>query len=645
MESMEDSALLRQYCETQSEDAFATLVTRYINLVHSAALRQLGNPQQAEEVTQAVFILLAKKAGGLRHEKALSSWLFRTAHLVSKNFVRSEMRRHHREQEAFMQSSSNEPETNAWQQMSPLLDNAVAALGEKDRQAILLRFFQKKSLSDVGVAAGIGEEAAKKRVSRALEKLRNYFSKRGVNSTTAIIGENISAYSVQVAPGVLAKTVAAAAVAKGVASSTSTLTLVKGALKIMAWTKVKTAIVTGVVILATTVATLVVVDGYWHGIGSRKERLKLPTGNVTPMITYGYSHNMVVLASDGSLWTWGEERLGWPVLGLKDPKIDHTTRLRRIGDATNWISVAAGDYNCLAIKADGTLWGWGMNLWHQLGDGTTNTQSTPVQSVPGNDWKQAATEGGTSYGLKKGGTLWTWGRSPFGDYRLEDNVDAVQIGISTNWTRIWAGGIQAVGLQSDGSLWFWGGTLTGDNKDNNAIRVPTCVSADTNWTDVCFGYSTVLGVKADGTLWSWGKEANFYTQAPDDRSNAIPMQVGTDTDWVSCSSGPGCFYHLLRKKDGSLWAIDASEHRIIKKDGVYQPIKIGQIDWQKDIAAFAAGADDIGVILTSDGQVWTWGRVIGQFSKADYNGPNGQVYPKPTVITKPWQLTNVVSMD
>jgi RNA polymerase sigma factor (sigma-70 family) len=644
MESMDDSALLRQYYETQSEDAFAALVTRYINLVHSAAMRQLGNPQQAEEVTQAVFILLAKKAGGLRHEKALSSWLFRTAHLVAKNFVRSEMRRHHREQEAFMQSSSNEPDTDAWQQMSPLLDTAVAALGEKDRQAILLRFFQKKSLSEVGVASGIGEEAAKKRVSRALEKLRSYFAKRGVNSTTAIIGENISAHSVQVAPAALAKAVAAVAVAKGVASSASTLTLVKGALKIMAWSKAKTAIVTSAVILATSVASLVVVDGFRRGFRTGKERLKLPTGNLSPMIIYGYSHNMVVLASDGSLWTWGEERLGWPVLGLKDPKIDHTTKLRRIGSATNWVSIAVGDYNCLAIKADGTLWGWGMNLWHQLGDGTTNTRPTPVASIAGNDWKQAATEGGTSYGLKNDGTLWTWGMSPFDSKSTMDNVDAVQVGTSTNWTQIWAGGIQAVGLQSDGSLWYWG-SLTG--YATNAIPVPTRISADTNWTDVCFGYFTVLAIKADGTLWSWGKDANFYTQAPDARSNAIPMRVGTDSDWASCSSATGCFYHLLRKTDGTLWAIDASEHRMVKKDGAYQPIKVGQIDWQKDIAAFAAGGDDIGVILTTDGQVWTWGRVIGQFSKADYQGPNGQgqAYPKPTVATKPWLLTNVMSME
>lgn len=306
MESTDDSVLLRQYCEKQSEDAFATLVTRYINLVYSVALRQLGNPQQAQDLTQAVFILLARKASGLRHEKALSSWLFRTAHLVAKNFVRSEMRRRHREEEAYMQSSPNEPEVETWQQMAPLLDIAVAALGEKDRQAILLRFFQKKSLSEVGAAIGAGEEAAKKRVSRALEKLREFFAKRGVDSTTAIIGENISAHSVQAAPVALAKAVAAVAVAKGVTGSASTLTLVKGALKVMAWTKVKTAIAASAAILLTAGTAAVVVQ---RTVGPGRAVLKqwLPDGSLLTLreVSYGDKHEFVEGGKKKS-WSWPE---------------------------------------------------------------------------------------------------------------------------------------------------------------------------------------------------------------------------------------------------------------------------------------------------------------------------------------------------
>ncbi len=126
-----------------------------------------------------------------------------------------------------------------WEELSPLLDEALAALGEKDRQAVLLRFFENKSLAEVGSHLGMGEDTARKRVSRALEKLRRYFSKRGVTSTTAIIAGEIAANSVQAAPVALAKSVTAVAVAKGAAASASTLTLIKGALKIMAWTKQK----------------------------------------------------------------------------------------------------------------------------------------------------------------------------------------------------------------------------------------------------------------------------------------------------------------------------------------------------------------------------------------------------------------------
>jgi len=246
MELTDDSALLRQYSDNNSNEAFAALVTRHINLVYSVALRQVGNAHAAEEITQAVFIILAKKAAQLRHDKALSSWLFQVTRLTAKNFVRSEGRRHHREQEAHMQSILNESETEVWPKIAPLLDAAVASLREKDRQAILLRYYEGRNLRDVGLTLGASEDAAEKRVKRALEKLRKFFTKRGVSSTTAIIAGAISANSVQAAPVALAKSVTAVAIAKGAAASGSILTLVKGALKIMAWTKAKTVIVIGV---------------------------------------------------------------------------------------------------------------------------------------------------------------------------------------------------------------------------------------------------------------------------------------------------------------------------------------------------------------------------------------------------------------
>ena len=241
----DDMRLVREYAARQSESAFAALVSRHTNLVYSAALRQTRDPQLAEEVTQVVFIILARKAASLGAKTILTGWLYRTACYVSGSALKRELRRQHREQEAYMQSELDAQAGSTWKQLSPLLDEAMLRLGQTDRDALVLRFFEGRSLNEVGHALGASEEAAKKRVNRALEKLRNIFAKRGVSSTTAIIAGTISAHSVQAAPVALAKAATAAAITKGAAASTSTLTLIKGALKIMAWTKAKTAIVVG----------------------------------------------------------------------------------------------------------------------------------------------------------------------------------------------------------------------------------------------------------------------------------------------------------------------------------------------------------------------------------------------------------------
>jgi alpha-tubulin suppressor-like RCC1 family protein len=379
--------------------------------------------------------------------------------------------------------------------------------------------------------------------------------------------------------------------------------------------------------------------------------MKLPTGNVKPMIAYSGSHALFILASDGSLWSWGEESLGWPVLGYSNTNRQSSVSLRRIGQDGDWASVAVGVSQCLAIKSDGTLWGWGGNFDYQLGDGSDITRPTPVPSIPGNDWKQAAI-GTSSFALKNDGTLWAWGNNWSGQLGIgntNETPNAVQVGTSTNWTKIWGGGIQTVGLQSDGSLWFWG-SLTGGDKDNKTFLVPTRVSPDTDWTDVCFGYFTMFALKSDGTLWTWGLKASIYNNGPDNgfdgsQVQITPTQIGTESDWQSFSSADGCFYLLLRKKDGSLWALDASEHRMIKSPTSYKPIAPKKINFQKDIAAYAAGGDNISVLLTPDGEVWTWGRVLGELLPKDYGSSGRQLFPKHEVIEKPWQVANIDSSE
>jgi len=247
---MDDMALLREYASRRSDDAFAELVSRRINFVHSAALRQVRDPHLAEEVTQAVFIILAQKAGKISDKTILTGWLFRTTRFAALAQMRAEAKRRQRELEAHMQNEVESSTDEAWGQIAPLLDEALARLGEKDRQAVLLRFFDNKSLAEVGTAMGLGEDTARKRVSRALEKLRRIFAKRGVVSTTAVIAGLISANSVQAAPIGLATTIAATAV-KGSVGAVSTLTLVKGTLKIMTYAKIKFAVSIAAAVLLT----------------------------------------------------------------------------------------------------------------------------------------------------------------------------------------------------------------------------------------------------------------------------------------------------------------------------------------------------------------------------------------------------------
>jgi len=257
MPEPDDITLLKQYAGGD-ESAFTTLFERHVHLVYSAALRQARNPSHAEEVTQAVFILLARKAKSLSPKTVLSGWLYQAARLTTASLIKREIRRQRREQEVYMQTST-EPDISPWEQISPLLDDAMGRLGEKDRNAILLRFFENRTPQEAAAALKLNEVTARKRVSRALEKLRTFFAKRGVVLTAAIIAGTISSNSVQAAPAALANSATALAIAKGTVVSTSTLTLIKGALKVMAWTKMKTtaAVSVGILLAAgTTVAVL-----------------------------------------------------------------------------------------------------------------------------------------------------------------------------------------------------------------------------------------------------------------------------------------------------------------------------------------------------------------------------------------------------
>jgi len=258
MHELDDHALLRQYAEQNSEAAFAAIVARHVDKVHSTALRHTRNAHAAEEITQAVFVILARKSGRLGGQVILSGWLYETARLTALTHIRGEIRRTRREQEAHMQTALNENDSEVWPHIAPLLDDALAALSAADRHAVVLRYFDGKSLGEVGAALGASEDAAKKRVTRAVEKLRGFFTKRGVTLTATMLTAAIAANSVQAAPLGLAATVTATAV-KGTLVSATLTTLVNTTMKTMTWLKIKFAVGMSVAaLLAGGVATVAV---------------------------------------------------------------------------------------------------------------------------------------------------------------------------------------------------------------------------------------------------------------------------------------------------------------------------------------------------------------------------------------------------
>ncbi len=242
---MDDFELLQAYVRRHAEDAFAELVSRHIHLVYSAALRQTRMPQMAEEVTQAVFLILARKAAGIRVGTILPGWLLRTTHYTAANARRLEQRRQNMEREA-MQNLPPTGSDTAWEKVAPLLDEGLIKLREKDRNAVALRFFEQKSFKEVGAVMGLTENNARMRVARALERLRKFFVRRGMVLSAMALGSMIGANAVQAAPAGLLAGVTLAATTEGAGLSASASTLATMVLRHLFWARIRIAAVIGV---------------------------------------------------------------------------------------------------------------------------------------------------------------------------------------------------------------------------------------------------------------------------------------------------------------------------------------------------------------------------------------------------------------
>ena len=249
MQPKSDAQFLSEYAQNGTESAFAEIVTRHTNLVYSCALRQVGSPDIAAEIAQNVFLGLARGARTLSPKldqyASLAGWLCRSTRNLSLNFRRDEFRRQSRERQAMDTLNPASETTVDWERLRPMLDEAMSTLSEPDYDALVMRFFQNQDLRMVGLALGVSDDTAQKRVSRALDKLRELLQSRGVTTSAGALSIVLAANAVQAAPARLAATISAAVLA---GSTITTATLATHAL--MNWISLKSAATITVAALA-----------------------------------------------------------------------------------------------------------------------------------------------------------------------------------------------------------------------------------------------------------------------------------------------------------------------------------------------------------------------------------------------------------
>jgi len=327
----------------------------------------------------------------------------------------------------------------------------------------------------------------------------------------------------------------------------------------------------------------------------------------------------------GSLYVWGRNDFGQ--LGQNNRSSAYTNSPIQVGTTSDW-KTGTFTKSVLAIKTNGTLWGWGANPTGSLGLNDTIHRSSPVQIGTGTDWKDVVVGQlvpGTStfttsftLAIKTDGTLWGWGANDFGQLGSNNTINRsspVQIGTTNGWKKVLTGEYCVLALKNDGTLWGWGRNDRGQLGSNNTIdrSSPVQIGSNSNWKDIAV-MNHVLAIKTDGTLWGWGFN-NFGELGLNNIVNgSSPVQIGTNTDWKKIHGAitqndtpltPG--HSCAIKTDNTLWVWgynhngQLGDNTIVSKSS---PIQIGtSTDWF-NIRAFNSKSS---FGLKTDGSLWTWG--------------------------------------
>ncbi|MBK8042926.1 MAG: hypothetical protein IPK21_09825 [Haliscomenobacter sp.] len=317
-------------------------------------------------------------------------------------------------------------------------------------------------------------------------------------------------------------------------------------------------------------------------------------------ISAGADHNLA-LKGDGTLWGWGYN--GYEVLG-NGTDVDSNVPVQA-GTDTDWAAVSAGEYHSLGVKTNGTLWAWGYDDYGEAGG---SSSAIPVQIGTDTDW--AKVEGGSyrSFGIKTNGTLWAWGYNGgvFGDGSSDDSDTPVQIGTDANWASVstFSEGNHVLGVRTDGTLWAWGYNYYGElgNGTFNGSNVPVQIGAATDWAKAKAGAYHSLAIKTDGTLYAWGYNTSGELGIGNEDDSNVPVLVGTG--WADISSG---YYASLGiKTDGTLWGWGYNYYGQSgngTSDDSNVPVQAGTATNWSQIEA----SDGFAVGLQSDGNLWAWG--------------------------------------